>query len=148
MKHTKKNRAISKVSAVLVIIAVAIAGALVYVWIAGEIGPSVNVDEKITILSIANDATDTDLLVYVQNIGTNAVTLDENGCLYVNGVPVNCTISGVDVLDDMALLMEGETATLRYAGGAVLPGVEVTVKVTTLLGTIAEKADYPAETTQ
>jgi hypothetical protein len=72
------------------------------------------------------------------------VQLDEDECLYINGILVNCAISGVTVSDDMATLSEGETATLRYTGGAALPGEKVAIKVVTLRGTPAEKHVYPA----
>jgi hypothetical protein len=127
-------------------IAVAIAGALlVYAWIMGYIGFSTErAGEAIQIPSVADDRTNTDLLVYVQNVGEMAVQLDENECLYVNGVLVDCTITGVTVSDKLATLEKGETAMLRYSGGAVLPGVKVKIKVTTLRGTSAEKYAYPA----
>ena len=147
MKHIERHiRAISPVLAVLMMIAVAIAGALVvYAWIMGYIGFSTErAGEAIMIPSIANDPTNNDLLVYVQNVGEKAVQLEESACLYVDGVLVDCMISGVTVSDKLATLDKGETATLRYSGGAVLPGVKVKVKAVTLLGTPAEKYAYPA----
>lgn len=131
-------------------IAVAIAGSLVvYAWIMGYIGFSTErAGEAITIPSIANDPTDSDLLVYVQNIGEKSVQLEESECLYIDGVLVECTITGVTVSDRLATLDKGETAMLRYSGGAVLLGVKVKVKVTTLLGTFAEKSAYPAGSTR
>ena len=151
MKHIERHiRAISPVLAVLMMIAVAIAGALlVYAWIMGYIGFSTEgAGEAITIPSIANDPINTDLLVYVLNVGEIAVQLDEDECLYVNGVLVDCTITGVTVSDKLATLEKGETAMLRYSGGAVLPGVKVKIKVTTLRGTPAEKYAYPAGSTR
>ena len=146
-RHIRRNvKAISPVLAVLMMIAVAIAGSLVvYAWVMGYIGFSTERSgQAIMIQSIANDATDTDLLVFVQNIGEGVVQLEESSCLYVNGEIVNCTITGVTVSDNLATLNEGDTATLAYLDGAALPGQKVTVKVTTLFGTSAEKVDYPA----
>jgi hypothetical protein len=57
---------------------------------------------------------------------------------------MECTITGVTVSDKLATIEKGETAILRYSGGAVLPEVKVKVKVVTLLGTPAEKYAYPA----
>jgi FlaG/FlaF family flagellin (archaellin) len=147
MEHIGRNfRAISPVLAVLMMIAVAIAGSLVvYAWVMGYIDLSQGrAGEAITIPSIANDPADADLLVYVQNIGEESVQLDENECLYVDGILAPCTISGVTVSDTLATLDKGETAMLRYSGGAAHPDEKVKVKVTTLRGTSAEKYAYPA----
>jgi len=144
-KHIRRNvKAISPVLAVLMMIAVAIAGSLVvYAWVMGYIGLSTERSgQAIMIQSIANDGGD--LLVYVQNVGEGMVQIEESGSLYVNDVLVDCTITGVTVSDGLATLNQGDTATLTYLDGAALPGQKVTVKVTTLLGTSAEKVDYPA----
>ena len=141
-------RAISPVLAVLMMIAVAIAGSLVvYAWIMGYIGVSTEKSgEAIQIQSVFNDGDD--LLVYVQNVGEGVVQLEEDGCLYVDGVLVDCVITNVTVSDRLATLNEGETATLRYSGGATLPGVRVRIKVTTSRGNSAEKYAYPAGSTR
>lgn len=147
MKHIKRNlRAVSPVLAELMMIAVALAGSLlIYEWIVGLVGVKTETSgESIRIQNIANDPTNTDLLVHVQNVGEDSVRLDEDRCLYVDGLMVSCTISGVTVSDDVATLRHGQTATLRYAGGATLPGEKVKVKVTTLHGTSAVISNYPA----
>lgn len=147
MRHLKRNLdAISPVLAVLMMIAVAIAGALVvYAWVMGYIDFSTEKSgQAFTVQSIANDQTDTDLLVYVQNVGEGVVQLDESGCLYVNGELVTCDITGVTVSEGIATLNEGETATLTYAEGAALPGVKIEVRVTSTTGGFSEKSDYPA----
>jgi len=144
-KHIRRNvKAISPVLAVLMMIAVAIAGSLVvYAWVMGYIGLSTERSgQAIMIQSIANDGTD--LLVYVQNVGEGMVQIDELSSLYINDILVDCTITGVTVSDGLATLNQGDTATLTYLDGAALPGQKVTAKVTTLLGTSAEKVDYPA----
>ena len=125
-------------------IAVAIGGSLVvYAWVMGYIGLSTERSgQAIMIQNIANDVSD--LLVYVQNVGEGMVQIEESGSLYVNSVLVDCTITGVTVSDGLATLNQGDTATLTYLDGAALPGQKVTAKVTTLLGTSAEKVDYPA----
>jgi FlaG/FlaF family flagellin (archaellin) len=145
MKRIRRNvKAISPVLAVLMMIAVAIAGSLVvYAWVMGYIGLSTERSgQAIMIQSIANSGND--LLVYVQNVGEGMVQIDELSSLYVNDVLVSCTITGVTVSDEIASLNQGDTATLTYLDGAALPGQKVTAKVTTLLGTSAEKVDYPA----
>jgi FlaG/FlaF family flagellin (archaellin) len=150
-RHIRRNvKAVSPVLAVLMMIAVAIAGSVVvYAWIMGYIGLSTERSgEAIMIQSIANDATDTDLAVFVQNVGNGLVQLEEVGCLYVNGEIVNCTITGVTVSDELATLNKGDTAKLTYVEGAALPGEKVTVKVTTLRGTSADAYEYPAGSTR
>jgi FlaG/FlaF family flagellin (archaellin) len=145
MKHLRRNvKAISPVLAVLMMIAVAIAGSLVvYAWVMGYIGLSTERSgQAIMIQSIANDGDN--LLVYVQNVGEGMVQIEESGSLYVNSILVDCAITGVTVSDGLATLEQGDTATLTYLDGAALPGQKVTAKVTTLLGTSAEKVDYPA----
>jgi hypothetical protein len=128
------------------IIAVAIAGSLVYAWGMGYIGSSAEKEEKaIAIQSVAN--LDNDLLVFVKNVGEEVVQLEETSCLYVDGVLVPCTISDVAVSDGVAILDKEETATLTFVDGAALLGEEITVKVTTSSGISADYSGYPAENT-
>ena len=146
IRFHRSFRAISPVLAVLMMIAVAIAGSLVvYAWVMGYIGLSTGKSgQQIVIQSVDNQGTD--LLVYVQNVGECVVQLDEADCLYVGGRLVRCGITGVIVSDGTATLGEGETATIRYFGGAAPPGQKAEVKVTTTLGVSAEYNDYPAGT--
>ena len=84
MNRTRRSfRAVSAVLAVLMMIAVAIAGALVvYAWVMGYISFSTEgAGEAITIPSIANDPEDNDLLVYVNNIGEETVKARYSLCL-------------------------------------------------------------------
>lgn len=138
-------RAVSHILAVVLLIAIIlIASLVVYAWFMGYIGFSTDaVEESIKIPSMANY--DGDLVVYVQNIGEVAVQLDEDTCLYVNGNLALCVITEVDVVNSLATLDAGETATLTFVGGAALPGEEVDVKVTTVLGTSAEASGYPGD---
>jgi hypothetical protein len=119
-------------------IAVAIAGALfTYAWVMGYIGfQTEKSGESIQIQSVFSDGTD--LKVYVQNVGEGVVQLEEDSCLYVDGILVSCSIDGVTVSDDMATLGQGETATLRYSGGAPSQIKTVNVKVVTVHGTATE----------
>jgi PKD repeat protein len=123
-------------------IAVAIAGSLItYAWVMGYIGfTTEKAGQAIMIQSVANDGTDTNLMVYVQNVGEGTVELDPLSCLYVNGELKTCTILPAD-----GIVAEGDTATLTYAGGAAAAGEKVTVKVVSALGTFSEKSNYPAE---
>jgi hypothetical protein len=65
-------------------IAIAIAGALVtYAWVMGYIGFTTEKTGKaLMIQSIANQ--DTDLMVYVQNVGEGTLEFDPASSLYVN----------------------------------------------------------------
>jgi len=128
-------------------IAVAIAGSLVYAWVMGYIGSSAEKEGKaIAIQSVAN--LDNDLLVFVKNVGEEMVQLEETSCLYVDGLLVPCTISDVATSDGVATLNEGETATLTFVDGAALPGEKITVKVTTSSAISADYSGYPAENTK
>ncbi len=149
MKHTERRiRAISPVLAVLMMIAVAIAGSLVaYAWIMGYIGSSTEkAGQAILIQNIAHHQTG--LSVYVQNVGEGVVQLEKDRCLYVDGLLADCTITGVTVSDDVGTLNQGETATLLCTSAAVPTGEKVKVKVVTSIGAFSEMYAYPAGTPQ
>ena len=75
---------VSRILATLIMAAIIVAGPLVvYSWITGYIEFSKS-GPAITIQSIVNDPTGTDLLVYVQNVGDGVVRLAEDACLYVD----------------------------------------------------------------
>ena len=136
MRHIKRNlRAISPVLAVLMMIAVAIAGSLVtYAWVMGYIGFTTEKSgQAIMIQSIAyDDGTDT-LTVWVQNVGEGTVELQDDNCLYVDGTLMD---SNGDTLS------ETETAQLDTTLAAILEGGQkITVKVVSSLGTFTE-TDY------
>ena len=149
MKCLNQNlRAISPVLAVLLITAIVIVAALAaYAWFMGYIDLSTERSGQAIILQrVANDDTDTDLLVYVQNVGEVTMQLEETGCLYVNGERVVCAITAANVSSGVATLNQGETAMLRYVGGASPIDEKVTVRVTSVHGTFCEKSYYPSET--
>jgi flagellin-like protein len=137
-------KAISPVLAVLMMIAIAIAGSLItYAWVTGYIGfTTEKAGQAIMIQSVANDGND--LKVYVQNVGEGAVELAEDSSLYVDGGLVGCSIDGAT--GGKLVLGEKNTATLTVANGAAEAGEKKTVKVTSSLGTFSEKSEYPAET--
>ena len=150
MKQMKRgHRGVStSLTIVLMIIILVIAAAVVYAWMMGYLDFSTERSkEAINVPSVINDATDTDLLVYVQNTGEDPTQLKQSKCLYVNGTLVPCTISGVNVSDGVATLTKLDVAILTYAGGAVLPGEKVEIKVTAVSGVFATKTAYPAGTT-
>jgi flagellin-like protein len=85
MKNLRKcKKAVSPVISVLLMIAVAVAASLItYAWVMGYLGSTTGkVGKAIQIQSMANTH-DGYLTVWVQNVGTGAVTLDS---LYVNGI--------------------------------------------------------------
>ena len=100
MRSLERNmKAISPVLAVLMMIAVAIAGSLiVYAWVTGYIVDRTDTVEKaVLIQSIANMNNDTDLMVYVQNVGEGVVKLDPLNCLYRNSILYPCNITGATI---------------------------------------------------
>jgi len=114
-------------------IVITVAASLVtYAWVMGYLEFTTNkAGESIQIQSIANSGSD--LLVYLQNVGSGTVELDPTGAavIYINGVSKPCNVS-------KASLREGETVTLNVVGEAVEFGEKVTVKVTTLSGAFME----------
>jgi flagellin-like protein len=145
-KLRRKVRGISPVLAVLMMIVIAVAGSLVtYAWVMGYLSfTTAKAGRAIQIQSIANDETDTNLLVYVQNVGEGTVTFDPTGAalVYVNGGLLPCTIVPAD-----GILGEGATAIIEVAGAAGGAGEQVRVKVVSLGGTFTEAAAYPGEST-
>lgn len=144
MNHNQgKARTASQILIILMMGAIIISGPLVlYSWATGYFEFLEQQSQPaITIQSITND--DTDLLVYVQNTGKGIIRLAEEACLYVDGELVECLITGVAVSNGLATISEGETATIRYLEGAVLPEIEVTVKVTPMVGSPSEGCAYP-----
>ena len=144
MKNVKRNvKAISPVLAVLMMIAVAIAGSLItYAWVTGYISFTTDkAGQAIMIQSMAYDNDTENLYVYVQNVGEGAVELDAQSCLYINDGLQPCT---VDLAD--GVIPEKDTATLTVPY-TVSIGQKITAKVTTKLGTFTEKSNYPASTT-
>jgi flagellin-like protein len=134
MRNIKRDvKAISPVLAVLMMIAVAIAGSLItYAWVMGYIGFTTEKSgQAIMIQSIAYDG-GTGLTVWVQNVGEGTVVLQDNNCLYVDGTLMN------SVGDT---LLETETAQLDTTIASLAGGQKITVKVVSSLGTFTE-TDY------
>jgi len=149
MRNFRRDiKAISPVLAVLMMIAVAVAGSLVtYAWVMGYIGfTQSKAGRAIMVQSMANSAVEVpcDLVVYVQNVGEGTVTFDPAGCTYVDGglEPAVITVPGAEP----NLLQPDETATIVIADKGALPGQRVRVRVVTHGGTFMEATDYPGET--
>ena len=150
MRNFRRDiKAISPVLAVLMMIAVAVAGSLVtYAWVMGYIGfTQSKAGRAIMVQSMANSAVEVpcDLVVYVQNVGEGTVTFDPAGCTYVDGglEPAVITVAGVET----NLLQPDETAMIVIADKGALPGQRVRVRVVTHGGTFMEAASYPGEST-
>jgi hypothetical protein len=122
-------RAISPVISVLLMIAIAVAASLIaYAWMMGYIGGTTTKTGKaVLIQSMAADELG-NLVVYVQNVGMGAVTVDS---VYVGD---NLIESGLGIQ-----LLEGETATIPV-GYPVSPGDSPKVKVVTTDGTFTESS--------
>ena len=144
MRSLERNmKAISPVLAVLMMIAVAIAGSLVtYAWVMGYIGFTTEKSgQAVMIQSIAYNNDTKTLFVYVQNVGEGVIELNDD-CLYVNDALVALSSKN----PSSGIVAEKATATLQTIY-TVSGGQKVTTKVTTTLGTFTEKSDYPASTT-
>jgi archaellum component FlaF (FlaF/FlaG flagellin family) len=106
---TKKRRAISPVLSVLLMIVVAVAGALVtYAWSMGYLDlTTARAGRAIQIQSVALNEDRDQLYIYVQNVGQGSVNFDPDGLdiVYLNGALV--PTSG-----QHAALAEGDTMTL------------------------------------
>lgn len=145
MRSFERNmKAISPVLAVLMMIAVTIAGSLItYAWVTGYIGFTTDkAGQAIMIQSIAYNKDDEILKIYVQNVGEGVVQLEEDSSLYVNDALTGC---GIDLEDGVVPVKA--TATLTVDPILLPVGNKVTVKVTTTLGTFTEKSTYPTSTT-
>jgi FlaG/FlaF family flagellin (archaellin) len=145
-KYTKKRRAISPVLSVLLMIVVAVAGALVtYAWSMGYLDlTTARAGRAIQIQSVALDTSRQFLTIYVQNVGQGAVNLDSTGetIVYLNGAlqPTGALADGV--------LEEGETIPLTIDLGTPLPSnQDVKIKVAGLQGTAIQTTVYPDTTT-
>jgi hypothetical protein len=136
IKHS--IRAISPVISVLMIIAIAVASSLVaYAWMMGYIGRTANTAGKnIQVKNVSIDPADNHhLLVYVQNVGQSAVTLDS---VYVYDIKMGFSSVPVD-----KKLNKGDKATLTITLDHIINfGEKVKVKVVTTDGTFTEITDY------
>jgi FlaG/FlaF family flagellin (archaellin) len=107
--NTKKRRAISPVLSVLLMIVVAVAGALVtYAWSMGYLDlTTARAGRAIQIQSVALNEDRDQLYIYVQNVGQGSVNFDPDGLdiVYLNGALV-------PTAGQHATLVEGDTMTL------------------------------------
>ena len=130
MKNFRRNvKAVSTVLATLLMIAVAVAASLVaYAWVMGYIGGTTGkVGKAIQIQSVASQGTS--LLIYVQNVGQGAVTIQD---VYVEGIKQNAII-------DRPLLYETNTTRIAVANYFTQDGsFPLTVRVATEDGTFME----------
>jgi FlaG/FlaF family flagellin (archaellin) len=140
--NSKKRRAISPVLSVLLMIVVAVAGALVtYAWSMGYLDfTTAKAGRAMQIQSTALDESRQVLTIYLQNVGQGPINLDPTGedIVYINGglVPIGA-------LDD-SVLDEGETIPLTVNLGDPLPyNEDVKVKVAGLQGTTMQATVIP-----
>jgi flagellin-like protein len=133
MKRLRSNRkAVSPVISVLLMIAVAVAASLItYAWVMGYLGGTTSkVGRAIQIQSMYYNTTAGTLTVYVQNVGTGAVTLSS---VYENGQNATGTVFNPATL----LVNQTSTVTTNLPAG-FSPVNAVDVKVVCSDGTFIE----------
>jgi flagellin-like protein len=129
LKHSTKG--ISPILAVLMMIVVAVAAGLVtYAWVMGYLDfTTSNVGKSIKIQSIGFD---TEVRIYVQNVGEGTIELVIEDCLYVDGLNKICTA-------DSTSLENGEFSTISWNGAPVLVDEQtILVRIITSDGTFDE----------
>ncbi len=150
-KKLRKNvKAISPVISVLLMIAVAVVASLVaYAWVMGYMNfQTAKTGQAIQIQSITN-STSGSLVIYVQNVGDGAVTLNKDS-VYIDGALYTTDItSSVDVLPQTTTTITVDSVSI----GSNIPftglktgangdlSVTLTVKVTTEGGTFSQVTD-------
>ena len=131
-KKLKRNiKGISPILAVLMMIVVAVAGGLVtYAWVMGYLDFTTgNAGKAIKIQSIGYD---TELRVYIQNVGEGAITLDDQKCLYIDGLLTTGT-------PDLLAPAQGDISTISWIPDpAFVSGQSILVRVVTHEGTFNE----------
>jgi archaeal type IV pilus assembly protein PilA len=129
-KFRRNVRAISPVIATLLMIAIAVVASLVtYAWVMGYMSFTTNK----TGLAIQIQSVSADGHVYVQNVGTGAVSF-ENPCVYIDGAShdVTSTVSLTNV-------GAGDTVPFTITGYTFVPGTHsYTIKVTSTDGTFSQ----------
>ena len=136
-KIRKNDKGISPIIATLLLIAIAVVASLVvYAWVMGYIGfQTNNTGSAVQIQSVTFSGTSPNekvATVYLQNVGSNTITLTPSTCLYINGAQ-DAGASGPTSLP------AGNTATITSASAVTLAsGQMVTVKVTTAGGTYSQ----------
>ncbi len=143
-KLRKNIKAISPVLSTLLMIAVAVAASLVtYAWVMGYLNFTTSkVGKSILIQSVARNATNSDLIVYVQNVGDGTIKFNPQSSLYINGVLDLTDPKGSDGLS----LTTGSTtswAVPAYFSSFGNPSdypMTITVKIVASDGTFSEKS--------
>ncbi len=137
-KIRKNGKAISPIIATLLLIAIAVVASLVvYAWVMGYIGfQTSNTGSAVQVQSVTFTGTPTSekvATVYLQNVGTNTVTIVSAQCLYINGV------QDASATSSTSSLAAGSTAIITSASGpSLISGQTVTIKVTTQGGTYSQ----------
>jgi hypothetical protein len=127
MDKSRNKRAISHIIAATMLVAVAMIVAFVtFLFVMNYVGATTTKSGRAITIQAINTANE-NLTVYVQNVGTETLTLDPTNCIYINGVLKDSTIA-------KTTLLEGDTATLTV-NGLITQLNNLTVKVTTTDGT-------------
>ena len=130
-KIRKNIKAISPVISVLLMIAVAVVASLVvYAWVMGYVGFQTSKTGQAVQIQSVNMAGDSLSTVYLQNVGTDTVTV--NSFIFVNGQQYATSPSP-------APLPAGSTSTITLTAPLTLTsGQMYTFKVTTTGGTYSQ----------
>jgi len=148
-KFRRNIKAISPVISVLLMIAVAVVASLVaYAWVMGYIGFQTNkTGQAVQIQSVAfadnSDGTMAVSTIYLQNIGSGAVTVDPSQSVYIEGIQV-ASYTGPTTTPipspSPTSVGAGDTVQINLNPnyGKFTPGTTITVKVTTDGGTYSQ----------
>lgn len=129
-KFRKQTRAISPVIATLLMIAIAVVASLVtYAWVMGYM----NFQQEKTGNAIQIQSM-TSTIIYVQNVGDSAVSIDDANAVFIDGSAVASYSLGAGFTSGS--IPKGETGTITITGVTIDAGE--TVKVITTDGTFSQ----------
>jgi len=136
MRSIRNKRGVSPVLSVLLMIIVAVAASLVtYAWVMGYIGfTTAKAGKAVQIQSIYGNATETEVKVWVQNVGDGYIDIKNLECLYIDGVLTNGTSSMLRIESGGTAEITANLATALYHGQTIK------AKVVTMDGTFNEKS--------
>lgn len=149
--ETKEKRAISPIIATLLLILIAIAaGVVVYAYVLGFIGNSINQNgtgpssESLTINAWVVESNDTSVLIFVQNTGSNPINI--TSAFFYNSagslLTQNTTLAGYGSTHGAGVIVNsGATGSVYVKGvSGFVKGQSYQAKVVTTLGGSATTA--------
>ncbi len=145
LRETKKKaRAISPVLAILLMIVITVAASLVtYAWVMGYLSfTTAKAGRAMQVQSVAYDDPTQILMVYVQNVGEDFVTLREDSAVYVEGILKTDADVEIAGTTDGAL-PAGDTAPISINNVEIGLGQRVRVRIVDESGTFTEIHTVP-----